>query len=165
MKKVLLASLLALSVSNAAYADDIIDSAKADGSLKTLVTAIQAAGLTDILKGDGPFTVFAPSDAAFAKLPKDKLDALLKDKAALTKLLTAHVVAHKITTEDVQAGKVKSIEGHELTLDVSAGVKVDGVPTVGGNDIKADNGMIYVLDTVLMQEPERKKKVHKKKAA
>jgi uncharacterized surface protein with fasciclin (FAS1) repeats len=90
---------------------------------------------------------------------------LLKDKAALTKLLTAHVVAHKITAEDVQAGKVKSIEGHELTLDVSAGVKVDGVPTVGGNDIKADNGMIYVLDTVLMQEPESKKKVHKKKAA
>ena len=164
MKKVLLASLLALSVSNVAFADDIIDSAKADGSLKTLLTAIQAAGLTDTLKGDGPFTVFAPSDAAFAKLPKDKLDALLKDKAALTKLLTAHVVAHKITAEDVQAGKVKSIEGHELALDVSAGVKVDGIPTVGGNDIKADNGMIYVLDTVLMQEPESKKKVHKKKA-
>ncbi len=107
----LLASLLALSVSNVAFADDIIDSAAADGSLKTLITAIQAAGLTDTLKGDGPFTVFAPNDAAFAKLPKDKLDALLKDKAALTKLLTAHVVAHKITAEDVQAGKVKSIEG------------------------------------------------------
>ncbi|MBX9676071.1 MAG: hypothetical protein CTY37_05560 [Methylotenera sp.] len=164
MKKVLLAVLLTLGVSNVSMADDIIDSAAADGSLKTLLTALQAAGLTDTLKGEGPFTVFAPSDAAFAKLPKEKLDALLNDKAALTKLLTAHVVAHKITTEDVQAGKVKSIEGHELTLDVSAGVKVDGVPTVGGNDIKADNGMIYVLDTVLMQEPESKKKVHKKKA-
>ncbi len=164
MKKVLLAVLLTLGVSNVSMADDIIDSAAADGSLKTLLTALQAAGLTDTLKGEGPFTVFAPSDAAFAKLPKEKLDALLNDKAALTKLLTAHVVAHKITAEDVQAGKVKSIEGHELTLDVSAGVKVDGVPTVGGNDIKADNGMIYVLDTVLMQGPESKKKVHKKKA-
>lgn len=165
MKKVLLASLFAMSVSNAAFADDIIDSAAADSSLKTLVTALQAAGLTDTLKGEGPFTVFAPSDAAFAKLPKDKLDALLKDKDALAKLLNAHIVAHKITTDDVTAGKVKSIEGHELKLDVSAGVKVDGVPTVSGGDIKADNGMIYVLDTVLMQEPASKKKVSKKKAA
>ncbi|MES2580235.1 MAG: fasciclin domain-containing protein [Pseudomonadota bacterium] len=164
MNKVLLASLFALSISNAAYADDIVDSAIADGSLKTLVTALKTTGLTDTLKGDGPFTVFAPSDAAFAKLPKDKLDALLKDKAALTKLLTSHVVAHKITTEDVQAGKVKSIEGHELKLDVSEGVKVDGIPTVGGSDIKADNGMIYVLDTVLLQDHDGKKKVSKKKA-
>lgn len=165
MKKVLLASLFALTVSNAAYADDIVDSATADGSLKTLVTALQTAGLTDTLKGAGPFTVFAPNDAAFAKLPKEKLDALLKDKAALTKLLTAHIVAHKITAEDVQAGKVKSIEGHELKLDVSAGIKVDGVPTVGGNDIKADNGMIYVVDTILAQEHEGKKKVSKKKVS
>ncbi|WP_047535163.1 fasciclin domain-containing protein [Methylotenera sp. N17] len=164
MKKVLLASLFALSVSNAAFADDIIDSAVADGSLKTLVTALQTAGLTDTLKGEGPFTVFAPSDAAFAKLPKDKLEALLKDKDALVKLLNAHIVAHKITSDDVTAGKVKSVEGHELKLDVTAGIKVDGIPTVGGGDIKADNGMIYVLDTVLLQEHEGKKKVSKKKA-
>jgi len=158
MKKVLLASLFALSVSNAAFADDIIDSAAADGSLKTLLTALQTAGLTDTLKGEGPFTVFAPSDAAFAKLPKDKLEALLKDKDALVKLLNAHIVAHKITSDDVTAGKVKSVEGHELKLDVTAGIKVDGIPTVGGGDIKADNGMIYVLDTVLLQEHEGKKK-------
>lgn len=164
MKKVLLASLFALSVSNAAFADDIIDSATADGSLKTLVTALQTAGLTETLKGEGPFTVFAPSDAAFAKLPKDKLEALLKDKDALAKLLNAHIVAHKITSDDVTAGKVKSVEGHELKLDVTAGIKVDGIPTVGGGDIKADNGMIYVLDTVLLQEHEGKKKVSKKKA-
>jgi len=164
MKKVLLASLFALSVSNAAFADDIIDSAAADGSLKTLLTALQTAGLTDTLKGEGPFTVFAPSDAAFAKLPKDKLEALLKDKDALVKLLNAHIVAHKITSDDVTAGKVKSVEGHDLKLDVTAGIKVDGIPTVGGGDIKADNGMIYVLDTVLLQEHEGKKKVSKKKA-
>ena len=118
MKKVLLATLLALGLSNVAFADDIMESAVADGSLKTLVTAIKAAGLEATLKGAGPFTVFAPNDAAFAKLPKEKLDALLKDKAALTKLLTAHVVPGKITAADVPAGKVKSIEGHELKLDV-----------------------------------------------
>lgn len=163
MKKVLLATLLTLGISNAAFADDLIDSAIADGSLKTLVTALQAAGLTDTLKGAGPFTVFAPNDAAFAKLPKDKLDALLKDKAALTKLLTAHVVPGKITAQDVQAGKVKSIEGHELKLDVTEGIKVDGVSAVGGGDIKADNGEIHIIDSVLLQEPAGKKKVAKKK--
>lgn len=163
MKKVLLATLLALGISNTAFADDIVDSAVADGSLKTLVTALQAAGLTDTLKGAGPFTVFAPNDAAFAKLPKEKLDALLKDKAALTKLLTAHVVPGKITAADVTAGKVKSIEGHELKLDVTEGIKVDGVAVVGGGDIRADNGEIHIIDTVLMQEPAGKKKVSKKK--
>ena len=163
MKKVLLATLLALGISNTAFADDIVDSVVADGSLKTLVTALQAAGLTDTLKGAGPFTVFAPNDAAFAKLPKEKLDALLKDKAALTKLLTAHVVPGKITAADVTAGKVKSIEGHELKLDVTEGIKVDGVAVVGGGDIRADNGEIHIIDTVLMQEPAGKKKVSKKK--
>lgn len=163
MKKVLLATLFALSVSNAAYADDIVDSAIADGSLKTFVTAVKAAGLEEILKGAGPFTVFAPNDQAFAKIPKDKLDALLKDKAALTKLLTAHVVAAKITAADVQAGKVKSLEGHELKLDVSSGIKVDNASAVGGGDVKADNGEIHIIDTVLMQEPAGKKKVSKKK--
>ena len=93
----------------------------------------------------------------------EELDALLKDKAALTKLLTAHVVAAKITPADVQAGKVKSIEGHELKLDVSSGIKVDGVSAVGGGDIKADNGEIHIIDTVLMQQPAGKKKVSKKK--
>ncbi len=163
MKKVLLATLFALSVSNVAFADDLIDAAAADGSLKTLVTAIKAAGLEETLKGAGPFTIFAPNDEAFAKIPKNKLDALLKDKAALTKLLTAHVVAAKITPADVQAGKVKSMEGHELKLDISSGIKVDGVSAVGGGDIKADNGEIHIIDTVLMQEPAAKKKASKKK--
>lgn len=163
MKKVLLATLFALSVSSVAYADDIVDSAVSDGSLKTFVTAVKAAGLEQTLKGAGPFTVFAPNDGAFAKIPKDKLDALLNDKAALTKLLTAHVVAAKITAVDVQAGKVKSMEGHELKLDVTSGIKVDNASAVGGGDIKADNGEIHIIDTVLMQEPVGKKKVNKKK--
>lgn len=163
MKKVLLATLLALGLSNVAFADDIMESAVADGSLKTLVTAIKAAGLEATLKGAGPFTVFAPNDAAFAKLPKEKLDALLKDKAALTKLLTAHVVPGKITAADVTAGKVKSIEGHELKLDVTEGIKVDGVAVVGGGDIRADNGEIHIIDSVLTMEPASKKKTSKKK--
>lgn len=163
MKKVLLATLLALGLSNVAFADDILESAVADGSLKTLVTAIKAAGLEETLKGAGPFTVFAPNDAAFAKLPKAKLDALMKDKAALNKLLTSHVVAGKITAADVTAGKVKSMEGHELKLDVSEGIKVDGVAVVGGGDIRADNGEIHIIDSVLTMEPEGKKKASKKK--
>ncbi|HSI38890.1 MAG TPA: fasciclin domain-containing protein [Methylotenera sp.] len=158
MKKVLLASLFALTVSNAAYADDLIDSATADGSLKTFVTAVKAAGLEATLKGAGPYTVFAPNDAAFAKMPKAKLDALLKDKDALAKLLNAHIVAAKLTKEDVQAGKVKSVEGHELKLDVSEGIKIDGVSAVGGGDIKADNGEIHIIDSVLLQGKAGKKK-------
>jgi len=163
MKKVLLASLLALSISNVAFADDIVDSAIADGSLKTLVTALKEAGLVDTLKGAGPFTVFAPNDAAFAKLPKEKLDALLNDKEALTKLLTYHVVAGKISAADVQAGKVKTVEGHDLSLSVTEGVKVNGIAIVGGGDIKADNGEIHVIETVLIQGAESKKKASKKK--
>lgn len=158
MKKVLLASLLALAFTNVAYADDLVDSAVADGSLKTFVTAVKAAGLEATLKGAGPFTVFAPNDAAFAKLPKAKLDALLKDKDALAKLLNAHIVAAKLTSADVSAGKVKSVEGHELKLDVTEGIKVDGAAAVGGGDIKADNGEIHIIDSVLLQGKTGKKK-------
>ena len=163
MKRVLLASLLALGISNLAFADDIVDASIADGSLSTLVTALKAAGLVDTLKGAGPFTVFAPNNAAFAKLPKDKLDALLQDKEALTKLLTYHVVAGKISAADVQAGKVKSVEGHDLKLSVVDGVKVNGIAVVPGGDIKADNGEIHVIDTVMTLGGDSKKKVSKKK--
>lgn len=163
MKRVLLASLLALGIANLAFADDIVDASIADGSLSTLVTALKAAGLVDTLKGAGPFTVFAPNNAAFAKLPKDKLDALLQDKEALTKLLTYHVVAGKISAADVQAGKVKSVEGHDLKLSVVDGVKVNGIAVVPGGDIKADNGEIHVIDTLMTLGGDSKKKVSKKK--
>ena len=165
MKKVLLATLLTLGLSSVAYADSIVDVAAADSSLSTLVTALKAAGLVDTLKGPGPFTVFAPNNAAFDKIPKDKLEALLKDKAALTKVLTYHVVAGNITPADVAAGKVKTIEGHDLTLSTTEGVKVNGHLTVGGGDIKADNGQIHVVDTVLMPANSKKSsgKKHSKK--
>lgn len=150
MKKVLLASLLSLVISPMAYADDIVDAAIADGSLKTLVAALKTTGLDATLKGAGPFTLFAPNDAAFAKLPKAKLDKLMKDKVALAKVLNYHLVAGKVTSADVQAGKVASVEGHDLKLDVTEGVKVNNASAVGGGDITADNGAIHIIDTVLI---------------
>ena len=165
MKKILLATLLALSFSATAFADDIVDATVKEGSLSTLVTALKAAGLVDTLKGAGPFTVFAPNNAAFEKIPKDKLDALLKDKAALTKILTYHVVAAKIAPADVKAGKVKSVEGQDLILSVVDGIKVNGVAAIGGGDIQADNGVIHIIESVLMPSDAKKsngKKKHKK---
>jgi uncharacterized surface protein with fasciclin (FAS1) repeats len=93
--------------------------------------------------------VFAPTDEAFAKIPKEKLDALLKDKAALTKVLTYHVVAGKVMAKDVKAGKVKTVQGAELTLATAGGVTVDGAK-VTATDIAADNGVIHVIDSVVM---------------
>lgn len=148
MKKVLLATVLALGTM-AAHAKDIVDTAVSAGSFKTLVTAVQAAGLVDTLKGPGPFTVFAPTDEAFAKIPKDQLDALLKDKAKLTKVLTYHVVPGKVMAKDVKAGKVKTVQGSELTIGTSGGVTVDNAKVVS-TDVNASNGVIHVIDTVLM---------------
>ncbi|MGN6829774.1 fasciclin domain-containing protein [Paucibacter sp. M5-1] len=138
-------SLLALS----AQAKDIVDTAVAAGSFKTLATALQAAGLVDTLKGPGPFTVFAPTDAAFAKVPKADLDALLKDKAKLSAVLTYHVVPGKVMAKDVKAGKVKTVQGSELTIATMGGVTVDGAK-VTATDIAADNGVIHVIDSVVM---------------
>lgn len=149
MKKLLTAAVLTFAFVSA-QAADIVDTAVSAGSFKTLVTALKAAGLVDTLKGPGPFTVFAPTDEAFAKIPKAKLDALLKDKAALTKVLTYHVVSGKVMAADVKAGQVKTLEGASLTVSVDAGkVKVDNANVVK-TDIVTDNGVIHVIDTVLM---------------
>ncbi len=151
MKKTLIAIAIALTagVSMTAFAADIVDTAVKAGNFTTLVTAVKAAGLVDTLKGPGPFTVFAPTDAAFAKVPKAQLDALLADKAKLTKVLTYHVVSGKVMAKDVKPGKVKSVEGSELTLATDGGVTVDGAKVVAA-DVAADNGVIHAIDTVLM---------------
>jgi uncharacterized surface protein with fasciclin (FAS1) repeats len=149
MKKTLLALALGLGTTMAVYAKDIVDTAVAAGDFKTLATALQAAGLVETLKGTGPFTVFAPTDAAFAKVPKDQLDALLKDKAKLTAVLTYHVVAGKVMAADVKAGKVKTVQGSEITVSTSGGVMVDNAK-VTKTDIVADNGVIHVIDTVII---------------
>lgn len=149
MKRILMGISIALAF-GAAQAADIVDTAKSAGSFNTLVTAVQAAGLVDTLKGPGPFTVFAPTDEAFSKIPKDKLDALLKDKAALTKVLTYHVVPGKVMAQDVKAGDVKTVEGSPLSLTKKGGkVGVDNA-TVVKADVVADNGVIHVIDSVVM---------------
>ena len=128
---------------------DIVDTALAAGSFQTLATALKTAGLVETLKGEGPFTVFAPTDEAFAKIPKADLDALLKDKAKLTAVLTYHVVSGKVMAKDVKAGKVKTVQGSELTLGTTGGVTVDAAKVVQA-DIVADNGVIHVIDSVVL---------------
>jgi uncharacterized surface protein with fasciclin (FAS1) repeats len=149
MKKTLIASVLAFGMALSVQAKDIVDTAVAAGNFKTLATALGAAGLVDTLKGKGPFTVFAPTDEAFAKIPKADMDALLKDKAKLTAVLTYHVVAGKVMAADVKAGKVKTVQGSELTVTTAGGVQVDGAKVVKA-DIVADNGVIHVIDTVVI---------------
>ena len=151
MKKTLIASLLAFGALTAAHAKDIVDTAVSAGSFKTLVAAVQAAGLVDTLKGPGPFTIFAPSDEAFAKIPKAQLDALLADKAALTKVLTYHVVPAKVMAADVKEGKVPTVQGQTLTVRTSGGVMVNQSKVVA-TDVQASNGVIHVIDTVLLPQ-------------
>lgn len=142
-------ALAVSSVSIQAAEKDIVDTTIGAGSFKTLVTAVQAAGLVDTLKGKGPFTVFAPTDEAFAKIPKAQLDALLKDKAKLTAVLTYHVVPGKVMAKDVKAGEVKSVQGDTIKISTDGGVKVDAANVVK-TDVAASNGVIHVIDSVIM---------------
>ncbi len=133
---------------------DIVDTAVAAGSFKTLAAALTEAGLIDTLKGKGPFTVFAPTDEAFAKIAKKDLDALLKDKKKLTAVLTYHVVPGKVAAADVlklkDGTKVKTVEGREITIGLKDGkVTVDGA-NVTKTDIEASNGLIHVIDSVII---------------
>jgi len=143
---------LALSMS-VAKAADIVDTASAAGSFKTLVTAVKAARLVDTLKGKGPFTVFAPTDEAFAKLPNGTLDKLLKpeNKKQLVAILTYHVVPGKVMAKDLAGQKTmaKSVEGSEIAVDATNGVKVDNAKVVKA-DIQASNGVIHAIDAVIM---------------
>jgi uncharacterized surface protein with fasciclin (FAS1) repeats len=134
------------------HEQDIVDTAVAAGSFKTLVTALEEAGLVETLKGQGPFTVFAPTDEAFAKIPQDQLNALLADQEKLTAVLTYHVVAGKAVAADVKSGPLETVQGQTLTVEVSAtGVRVDNAQVIQA-DVMASNGVIHVIDTVLMPE-------------
>ena len=129
---------------------DIVDTAVGAGQFTTLAKALTAAGLIDTLKGPGPFTVFAPTDEAFAKIPADTLAALLADKAALTKVLTYHVVPGNVPASKVKTGSVKTVQGQDLSVNASkAGVRVNDARVVKA-DIMASNGVIHVIDTVVM---------------
>ena len=129
---------------------DIVDTAVAAGDFKTLAAALQAAGLVDTLKGDGPFTVFAPTDAAFAKLPPGTVEGLLNDKAKLTEILTFHVVSGKVMASDVvKLTSARTVSGKTASIDTRDGVRIDGALVVK-TDIPASNGVIHVIDTVMI---------------
>ena len=132
---------------------DIIDTAVAAGSFKTLAAAVTAAGLVPTLKGAGPFTVFAPTDDAFAKLPAGTVEALLADIPKLTKILTYHVVAGKVLAADVMKldGKdVATVNGATVHVSVAGGVKLNGTANVVTTDIQCTNGVIHVIDAVIL---------------
>ncbi len=129
---------------------DIVDTAVNAGSFNTLVAAVKAANLVDTLKGSGPFTVFAPTDEAFAKLPAGTVDALLKDIPKLTNILKYHVVSGKVMAADVVKMKsATTVEGSTVKIDASSGVKINDSKVVTP-DVAADNGVIHIIDTVLM---------------
>jgi uncharacterized surface protein with fasciclin (FAS1) repeats len=137
--------------SAAAAAGDIIDTAQAAGSFTTLTAAIDAAGLTETLKGEGPFTVFAPTDDAFKALPAGLVEALLKpeNKDTLTSILTYHVVAGKVLAADIKPGDVPTVEGGTVKLGTDGGVTVNDAKVVTA-DVAASNGVIHVIDKVLV---------------
>ncbi len=150
---VALGAMPAPAADMAAPKKDIVDTAVAAGSFKTLATALQAAGLVETLKGKGPFTVFAPTDAAFAKLPAGTVEGLLKpeNKAKLASILTYHVVAGNVKAADVvKLTEAKTVNGQSVKISVAnGGVKVDGANVVT-TDIAATNGTIHVIDAVIL---------------
>lgn len=151
MKRILsLAVLIGLSMFSA-QAADIVDTAVSAGSFNTLVTAVKAAGLVDTLKSAGPFTVFAPTDEAFAKLPAGTVEGLLKDPAKLKQILLYHVVSGKVMAADVvKIKKAKTVQGSEAKVSVMGGkVMIDNANVVK-TDIVTDNGVIHVIDSVIL---------------
>lgn len=131
---------------------DIVDTAVAAGDFNTLVAAVKAAGLVETLKGDGPFTVFAPTDAAFAKLPEGTVESLLKpeNKDKLVAILTYHVVPAKVKSKDVKPMKAPTVNGAQATITVKDGTVMIDDAKVVKTDIYASNGVIHVIDTVIM---------------
>ena len=147
------ALVLSMGSTVRAQGKDIVDTAVGAGQFKTLVAALQAAGLVETLKGKGPFTVFAPTDAAFAKLPAGTVEMLLKpeNKAKLTAILTYHVVAGKVMAADVvKVTSAKTVQGESVAVKVTGGKVMINNAHVVTADIAASNGVIHVIDTVLM---------------
>ncbi len=135
-----------------APAKDIVETAVAAGSFNTLAAALKAAGLVETLKGKGPFTVFAPTDEAFKKLPAGTLENLLKpeNKAQLAGILTYHVVSGKVMAADVKAGKVKTVQGSEATIMVMGKSVMIDKANIVKTDIVTSNGVIHVIDAVIL---------------
>lgn len=154
IRRTFLALTAATAFAMPAFAQDkdIVDTAVAAGTFTTLAAAVEAAGLVETLKGDGPFTVFAPTDAAFAALPAGTVEDLLKpeNKDKLTAILTYHVIAGKVMSTDLTEGmKAATVNGKEVTITLEGGPKVDGA-VISGPDVAASNGVIHVIDSVIL---------------
>ncbi|MBD1205930.1 MAG: fasciclin domain-containing protein [Rhodobacteraceae bacterium] len=155
IRRTFLALTTAMALSAPAFAQDakdIVDTAVGAGTFTTLVAAVEAAGLVETLKGEGPFTVFAPTDAAFAALPAGTVEDLLKpeNKDKLTAILTYHVVPGKVMSTDLSEGlKAATVQGAEVTITLDGGAKVNGA-VISTADIEATNGVIHVIDSVIL---------------
>ena len=155
IRRTFLALTTAMAISAPAFAQDakdIVDTAVGAGNFTTLVAAVEAAGLVETLKGEGPFTVFAPTDAAFAALPAGTVEDLLKpeNKDKLVAILTYHVVPGKVMSTDLTEGqKAATVQGGEVTITLEGGAKVNGA-VISTADIEASNGVIHVIDSVIL---------------
>jgi uncharacterized surface protein with fasciclin (FAS1) repeats len=151
MKRILTVMMMMVFAVSGAFAADIVDTAVSAGQFNTLVTAVKAAGLVDTLKSAGPFTVFAPTDEAFAKLPAGTVESLLQNPEKLKQVLLYHVVAGKVMAADVVKLKsAKTVQGSSATVKVSGGsVMIDGAKVIK-TDIVTDNGVIHVIDSVIL---------------
>ncbi len=147
----MLAIMLSLAVSQARAAD-LVETAATSGTLKSFLAAVRATGFTDTLKSTGPYTIFAPSDEAFSKLPPGTMDALLKDKTKLAQMLAHHIIPGRLEVADVKPGKVKTLEGDMLTLASDNGMVTVDNASVTLSDIQADNGIIHEIDTVVLDQ-------------
>ncbi|QHQ36103.1 fasciclin domain-containing protein [Algicella marina] len=158
LRRTFIATTVALGLSTPAFADghsmDIVDTAVNAGTFSTLVAAVEAAGLVETLKGEGPFTVFAPTDEAFAALPEGTVEGLLQpeNKDQLAAILTYHVIPGKVMSTDISGPmSVATVQGSEVDITTEGGVMVDGA-TVTTADIEASNGVIHVIDSVIMPQ-------------
>lgn len=155
MKRVFaaIASTVVLSLSSSAsWAADLIETASTAATFKTFLSAAQASGVADKLKNSGPYTVFAPTDSAFKKLPPGTMADLMKDKEKLAEVVTHHVVPGKIAVADVKPGKVKTVQGDEVTLTSDNGkITIDNANVIQ-SDVMADNGVIHEIDTVILPQ-------------
>lgn len=152
IKKFLLVGAAVVSMGTSSYAADIVDTASEAGSFTTLIAAVEAAGLVETLKGEGPFTVFAPTDEAFAALPEGTLDDLLleENRDQLVSILTYHVVPGNVASSDLTEGMTAAtVEGNEVTFTLEGGPKVNDA-NITQPDVAADNGVIHVIDAVIM---------------
>ncbi|MEZ5882966.1 MAG: fasciclin domain-containing protein [Paracoccaceae bacterium] len=156
LRKMMLTTTATLMLAGTAFADgnkaDIVDTAVAAGDFTTLVAAVQAAGLVDTLKGEGPFTVFAPTDAAFAALPEGTVETLLKpeNKDQLVGILTYHVVPGAVKSTDLTEGMTAAtVQGAPVTISLEGGATINGAKITAA-DIEASNGVIHVIDTVIL---------------